>query len=205
VAIGSNLSALWILIANGWMQNPVGAQFNPQTMRMEVTDFMAVVTNPVAQAKFVHTVSAGYVTAAIFVLGVSAWYVLKGKHVQLAKRSMTIAAAFGLASALSVVVLGDQSGHLSRGQQTRKPAAGDASNRTAVGGNALGRCHFANGVADATGRIVVLDGQQQAGLAPGGQQRRRIDGLYRVEVDDAHVDAVSRDGALPLPLRPRFS
>ena len=60
VAIGSNFSALWILIANGWMQNPVGAAFNPQTMRMEVTDFFAVITNPVAQAKFVHTVSAGY-------------------------------------------------------------------------------------------------------------------------------------------------
>jgi len=102
VAIGSNLSALWILIANGWMQNPVGAAFNPQTMRMEVTDFAAVLTNPVAQAKFVHTVSAGYTVAAIFVLGVSAWYVLKGRHLELAKRSMTVAASFGLAAALSV-------------------------------------------------------------------------------------------------------
>src|SRR5580693_6991346 len=70
VAIGSNLSALWILIANGWMQNPVGAAFNPQTMRMEVADFFLVLTNPVAQAKFVHTVSAGYTVASIFVLGV---------------------------------------------------------------------------------------------------------------------------------------
>ena len=69
VALGSNLSALWILIANGWMQNPVGAAFNPDTMRMEVTDFMAVLFNPVAQAKFVHTVSAGYVCASVFVLG----------------------------------------------------------------------------------------------------------------------------------------
>ncbi len=97
VAIGSNLSALWILIANGWMQNPVGAAFNPQTMRMEVTDFAAVLINPVAQAKFVHTVSAGYTVAAMFVLGVSAWYVLKGRHLELAKRSMTVAASFGLA------------------------------------------------------------------------------------------------------------
>src|SRR5271154_4371794 len=64
VALGANLSALWILIANGWMQNPVGARFNPDTMRMEVTDFEAVIFNPVAQAKFVHTVSAGYVTGA---------------------------------------------------------------------------------------------------------------------------------------------
>ncbi|QDL38134.1 cytochrome ubiquinol oxidase subunit I [Rhodoferax sediminis] len=123
VAAGSNFSALWILIANGWMQNPVGAVFNPQTMRMEVTDFYAVLTNPVAQAKFVHTVSAGYVTAAVFVLGVSAWYLLKGQHRDLAKRSMTVAASFGLAAALSVVVLGDESGYLSGEHQKMKLAA----------------------------------------------------------------------------------
>ncbi|MDO9419558.1 MAG: cytochrome ubiquinol oxidase subunit I [Herminiimonas sp.] len=123
VAIGSNFSALWILIANGWMQNPVGSAFNPETMRMEVTDFAAVLSNPVAQAKFVHTVSAGYVTAAIFVLGISAWYLLKGRHLELAKRSMTVAASFGLAASLSVVVLGDESGYLSTEHQKMKLAA----------------------------------------------------------------------------------
>ena len=126
VAIGSNFSALWILIANGWMQNPVGAAFNPQTMRMEVTDFGAVLTNPVAQAKFVHTVSAGYTVAAIFVLGISAWYLLKGRHVQLAKRSMTVAASFGLAASLSVAVLGDESGYLASEHQKMKLAAIEA-------------------------------------------------------------------------------
>lgn len=130
VAIGSNFSALWILIANGWMQNPVGAAFNPQTMRMEVTDFAAVLTNPVAQAKFVHTVSAGYTVAAIFVLGVSAWYVLRGRHLQLAKRSMTVAASFGLAASLSVVVLGDESGYLSTEHQKMKLAAVEAMWKT---------------------------------------------------------------------------
>ena len=105
VAIGSNFSALWILIANGWMQNPVGAAFNPETMRMEMTSFFEVMFNEVAQAKFVHTVSAGYVTAAVFVLGVSAWYLLKGRHIDLARRSIAVASAFGLASALSVVCL----------------------------------------------------------------------------------------------------
>ena len=130
VAIGSNFSALWILIANGWMQNPVGAVFNPETMRMEITDFLAVITNPVAQAKFVHTVSAGYVTAAIFVLGVSAWYLLKGRNVQLARRSMTVAASFGLAAALSVVVLGDESGYLSTEHQKMKLAAIEAMWKT---------------------------------------------------------------------------
>ncbi|MBP8187327.1 MAG: cytochrome ubiquinol oxidase subunit I [Comamonas sp.] len=126
VAIGSNFSALWILIANGWMQNPVGAAFNPQTMRMEVNDFFAVLTNPVAQAKFVHTVSAGYTVASIFVLGISAWYLLKGRHVALAKRSMTVAASFGLAASLSVVVLGDESGYLSSEHQKMKLAAIEA-------------------------------------------------------------------------------
>ncbi|RWR46916.1 cytochrome bd-I ubiquinol oxidase subunit CydA, partial [Sinirhodobacter huangdaonensis] len=111
VAIGSNFSALWILIANGWMQNPVGAAFNPMTMRMEMTSFFEVLFNEVAQAKFVHTVSAGYVTASIFVLGVSAWYMLKGRHLELARRSIAVAAAFGLASSFSVVILGDESGY----------------------------------------------------------------------------------------------
>jgi cytochrome d ubiquinol oxidase subunit I len=123
VALGSNLSALWILIANGWMQNPVGAALNPLTMRMEVTDFYAVITNPVAQAKFVHTASAGYVVAAMFVLGVSAFFILRGRHVEVAKRSLTVAAAFGLAASLSVVVLGDESGYLSSEHQKMKLAA----------------------------------------------------------------------------------
>ncbi len=126
VALGSNLSALWILIANGWMQHPVGSRFNPDTMRMEVTDFMAVLFNPVAQAKFVHTVSAGYVTASVFVLGVSAWYLLKGKWVAVAKRSFTVAAAFGLASSLSVVVLGDESGYALTDNQKMKLASLEA-------------------------------------------------------------------------------
>ena len=126
VAIGSNFSALWILIANGWMQNPVGAEFNPQTMRMEMTDFFAVLFNEVAQAKFVHTVSAGYVTAAVFVIGVSAWYLFKGRHIELARRSITVAAAFGLASAFSVVLLGDESGYSATHSQKMKLAAIEA-------------------------------------------------------------------------------
>ena len=126
MALGTNFSALWILIANGWMQNPVGSAFNPETMRMEVTDFMAVIFNPVAQAKFVHTVSAGYVCAATFVLGVSAWYLLRGRHVQLARRSFVIASAFGMASALSVIVLGDESGYALTDNQKMKLAAIEA-------------------------------------------------------------------------------
>ena len=126
VAIGSNFSALWILIASGWMVNPVGAAFNPETMRMEMTSFYDVVFNTVAQAKFVHTVSAGYVTASVFVLGVSAWFLLKGRHIDLARRSVAVASAFGLASAMSVVVLGDESGYAASHTQRMKLAAIEA-------------------------------------------------------------------------------
>jgi cytochrome d ubiquinol oxidase subunit I len=126
MAIGSNLSALWILVANGWMQDPVGAAFNYTTMRMELTDFWAVVFNPTAQAKFVHTVSAGYVTAAIFVLAISSWYLLKGRDLEFARRSFRIAAAFGFASAASVIVLGDESGYTVTESQQTKLAAMEA-------------------------------------------------------------------------------
>ncbi|MBU1312154.1 MAG: cytochrome ubiquinol oxidase subunit I [Gammaproteobacteria bacterium] len=111
MALGTNLSALWILIANGWMQHPIGSEFNIDTMRMELASFSEVVFNPVAQVKFVHTVSAGYVTGAIFVLAISSWYLLKGRDLAFARRSFAIASAFGLASALSVIVLGDESGY----------------------------------------------------------------------------------------------
>ena len=126
VAIGSSLSALWILVANAWMQNPVGARFNPATMRMELSSFYDLLFNPVAQAKFVHTVSAGYVTGSMFVLAVSAYYLLRGRHLPLARRSLTVAASFGLASALSVVVLGDESGYTAELNQKMKIAAIEA-------------------------------------------------------------------------------
>ena len=123
MAVGSNLSALWILIANGWMQNPVGAEFSYQTMRMEMVDFWAVVFNPDAQAKFVHTVSAGYVTGAMFVLSISSWYLLRGRDVEFAGKSFRIAAAFGFASVCSVIVLGDESGYtVGEAQQTKLAA-----------------------------------------------------------------------------------
>lgn len=123
VALGSNLSALWILIANGWMQHPTGAFFNFETMRMEISDFGAVFFNSVAQAKFVHTLCAGYITGAVFILAISSYYLLKGRHVAIAKRSFQVAAAFGLLSSLAVVVLGDESGHLAGQKQTMKLAA----------------------------------------------------------------------------------
>lgn len=126
LALGANFSALWILIANAWMQNPVGAKFNPESMRMELSSFYEIIFNPVAQSKFVHTVSAGYVTGAMFVMAISAFYLLSHKYRDIAKRSMTVAASFGLASALSVVVLGDESGYAITENQKMKIAAIEA-------------------------------------------------------------------------------
>ncbi|WMY91491.1 cytochrome ubiquinol oxidase subunit I [Snodgrassella communis] len=120
MALGTNLSALWILVANGWMQDPVGAHFNFESMRMEMTSFADIFLNEVAQNKFVHTVSAGYVTGAIFVMSISAWYLLKRQDVEFAKKSFRIAVAFGMASILSVIVLGDESGYtVGKSQQTK--------------------------------------------------------------------------------------
>lgn len=123
MALGTNLSALWILVANGWMQDPVGAHFNFESMRMEMTSFSEIFLNEVAQNKFVHTVSAGYVTGAIFVMAISAWYMLKRQDVEFAKKSFRIAVGFGVASILSVIVLGDESGYtVGKSQQTKMAA-----------------------------------------------------------------------------------
>ncbi|SMF96662.1 cytochrome d ubiquinol oxidase subunit I [Methylomagnum ishizawai] len=126
VAFGTSLSALWILIANGWMQYPVGSTFNYETLRMEMASFAEVFFNPVAQVKFVHTVAAGYVTGSMFVLGISSWYLLQRRDLGFARRSFSIAAGFGLASVLSVIVLGDESGYTEGETQKIKLAAIEA-------------------------------------------------------------------------------
>lgn len=111
VAFGSNFSALWILVANGWMQNPVGSEFNFETMRMEMSSFSELILNPVTQSKFLHTVAAGYTCGAIFVLGISAYYILKGRDLGFARRSFSVGASFGLVAILSVLIMGDESGY----------------------------------------------------------------------------------------------
>ena len=123
VAIGSNLSALWILIANGWMQHPVGMVFNPDTARNEMHDFWAVVLNPNAYSKFLHTISSGYVLASLFVIAVSSWYLLKGREIQFAKRSIIVAASFGMITSLYMLASGDESAHQVALNQPMKLAA----------------------------------------------------------------------------------
>ena len=123
VAIGSNLSALWILVANGWMQFPAGMHFNPDTARNEMLNFWDVFLSPVAINKFLHTITSGYVLASIFVIGVSAWFLLKGREQLMAKRSMIIASVFGIISSLFLVYTGDGSAYQVAQKQPMKLAA----------------------------------------------------------------------------------
>ncbi len=126
VAIGSNLSALWILLANGWMQHPVGMKFNPDTARYEMHNFFDVVFNPNGVSKFLHTIGSGYVMGSIFVIGVSAWFLLKKRDVNLAKKSMIVAASFGLITSITLIITGDQSAHQVALTQPTKLAAMEA-------------------------------------------------------------------------------
>ena len=125
MALGSNLSALWILIANGWMQNPVGAEFSSETMRMEMTSFAELLFNPVAQVKFVHTVAAGYVTASMFVLGIA---LLPAQGPGPGLRQALLLGGGGLRAGLdlSVILLGDESGYEVGDVQKTKLAAIEA-------------------------------------------------------------------------------
>ena len=122
-AVGTNLSALWILVANGWMQFPAGMQFNPDTARNEMMNFWDVFLSPVAVSKFLHTISSSYALASLFVICVSAWYLLRKREVSLARKSMVIAAVFGLISSLYTAVTGDASAKQVVDKQPMKLAA----------------------------------------------------------------------------------
>ena len=122
-AIGTNLSALWILVANGWMQNPVGMRFNPDTARNEMVNFWDVFLSPVAVSKFLHTISSSYTLAALFVIGISAWYLLQKRETSLARKSMVVAAVFGLVASLYTAVTGDASAKQVAEKQPMKLAA----------------------------------------------------------------------------------
>lgn len=123
VAFGSNLSALWILVANAWMQNPVGTQFNPDTVRNEMTNFWDVLFSPTAIHKFLHTISEAYLVSCLFVVGVSAYYLLKNRNILFAKRSILIASIFGLLSTGFVFLTGDGSAYTVAQEQPMKLAA----------------------------------------------------------------------------------
>ncbi|TNF65317.1 MAG: cytochrome BD oxidase subunit I [Gammaproteobacteria bacterium] len=123
LAIGSTLSALMILIANGFMQHPIGALFNPLTMRMETTNLLEILTSTTAQIGFIHTILAGYATAAVFVVGISAFYLLHGRDIAFAKRSIAVGLGFGLVVTIMLLVMGDQNGLAVYREQPAKLAA----------------------------------------------------------------------------------
>ena len=125
-AIGANLSALWILVANAWMQYPVGCTFNLETVRNEMTSFWDVLFSPVAMNKFFHTVTSSFVLASLFVVGVSAWYLLRRREQKMARKSIAIASAFGFIFALVTATTGDRSGAVIARVQPMKLAAMEA-------------------------------------------------------------------------------
>lgn len=125
-AFGASLSAVWILVANAWMQHPVGTMFNPETVRNEMTNFWEVIFSPVAVNKFLHTVTSSFLLGSIFVIGVSAWFLLKKREVLFAKRSTLVASVFGVISAIATVATGDTSARIVAREQPMKFAAMEA-------------------------------------------------------------------------------
>lgn len=123
VAIGSNLSALWILVANGWMQHPVGMKFNVDSARFEMDSFWDVVFNGTGYSKFLHTIGSGYVMGSLFVVGISAYYILKNKDTIKAKKSIVVASTFGLITSMFLILSGDESAHQVAKHQPVKLAA----------------------------------------------------------------------------------
>ena len=121
--LGATISAWWILVANAWMQHPVGMEFNPDTVRNEMVDFWAVATSPVAVNKFFHTVLSGWVLGGVFVVGIGCWYLLKKRNREFALASIKIGAIFGLVASLLSVWTGDGSGYQIAQTQPMKLAA----------------------------------------------------------------------------------
>lgn len=123
-ALGAAISAVWILVANSWMQHPVGMEFNPDTVRHEMVDFWAVLLNPVAISKFFHSVFSGWMTGAIFVIGISSWYLLRGRERRFALASIRVAAIVGIVGTIAVMFSGDSSGvHVAKYQPMKLAAA----------------------------------------------------------------------------------
>lgn len=123
--IGASLSAWWILVANAWMQHPVGMEFNPETVRNEMTSFLAVAFSPTAVVKFFHAVSSGWMTGAVFVTGISCWFLLKKRNITMALRSGKVASITGIVATLIVLGTGDQTGIKVAKEQPMKLAAAE--------------------------------------------------------------------------------
>ena len=136
---GATISAWWILVANSWMQYPTGMEFNPDTVRNEMVDFIAVALSPVAVNKFFHTVFSSWVVGGAFVVGVSCWYLLKKRHVKMASASINIGVLFGLVAILLTIFTGDGSAYQVAQKQPMKLAAMEGLYQ---GGNSVGISAF---------------------------------------------------------------
>jgi len=178
VAVGSNLSAIWILVANAWMQNPVGMKFNPDTARNEMVNFWEVILSSSAVYKFLHTISQAYVLAALVVIGISAWYLLKNRNVMFAKRSIIVAAAFGLVASVNMIGSGDNSARDVAITQPMKFAAMEA---------------LYHGQEKAPLVVVgALSGKEQ-------EKYRKKDFIFKIEIPSAlsYMVHLSPDGFIP--------
>ncbi|MEJ2689225.1 MAG: cytochrome ubiquinol oxidase subunit I [Deltaproteobacteria bacterium] len=123
VAIGSNLSAVWILVANSWMQHPVGMSFNPDTVRFEMHNFLDIVFSPFAVSKFTHATTSSFQLASFFVITVSCWFLMQKRHLAMAKKSIVVASVFGLLASGLVLITGDEAAHTDAHVQPMKLAA----------------------------------------------------------------------------------
>ena len=160
--IGAAISAIWILVANSWMQHPVGMEFNPDTVRHEMVDFWALVLNPVAISKFFHSVFSGWMTGSIFAIGISCWYLLKKREVQFALASIRVAAVVGIVGTFAVMLSGDSSAvHVAEYQPMKLAAAEGLEN-----GGERAPCSFVPGV-EVPGVLSVLATHDINGYVPG--------------------------------------
>jgi len=203
-AIGANLSALWILVANAWMQNPVGMAFNPDTARNEMVDFWAVLFNPVAINKFIHTMTSGFTLAAVFVVGVSCWFLLQKKQREMALTSIRVASIFGFFGAVAVAATGDGSAKMVAEHQPMKLAAMEGLGQGSEGQglaiwasmseteagykiakpwievpNVLAFLSFGEFDAFVPGIVDILDGNEEQGIMSANEKMRR--GRYAID------------------------
>ena len=180
-AIGANLSALWILVANAWMQHPVGCTFNLETVRNEMISFWQVLFSPVAMNKFFHTITSSFVLAALFVVGVSAWYLLRHREQKMACKSIAIASAFGFVFALVTAMTGDKSGAVIARVQPMKLAAMEALYDGQQGAPLYGHRHreAGGGTHLERGRILFQDRHPETALDHEFPRRRRLCGGHQ--------------------------
>ena len=175
-AVGANLSALWILVANSWMQYPVGCTFNIDTVRNEMTSFWDVLLSPVAVNKFTHTVTSSFVLAALFVCAVCAWYLLRGREQKMARKSIAVASVFGLVFALITAFTGDRSGAIVARVQPMKLAALEALYDGEEGGSPDRSRHLEarSRTLEQRGCLLFQDRYSQNAVADEFPRRRRL-------------------------------